>query len=120
MGHGEVEALRRAKVSSKVPAAPWDPTTLIVRSRAAHAVPAPTDDVVVEAIDVVEALPVDVVPPVVCVELLPLDEHAAKPKAPSTAASAMPGRDGRGQRDGRDRRGVAHRRVGRGGAVLRS
>ncbi len=102
IGHGELEESRSAKVSSLVPAAPWDPTRLITRSRAAHAVPAAADDVVVEAIDVLDELPVDVVAPVVAVELFPLDEHAERAKAPSTAATTAAGRDKRDGRDGRD------------------
>jgi hypothetical protein len=82
--------------------------------RAAHADPGATDDVVVEETDVLEDPPVDVLLPVVGGEPLPLDEHAATTKAPSTAAMTMPGRDGR------SRHSLPPRRVRRGAEVLRS
>lgn len=77
---------------SNVPAAPWDPTTLAARARAAQAIPAGT--VVVEGL-VVEELVIDELgaPPDGPVESegdgLDGDEHADSPKtataAPSTA-----------------------------------
>ena len=48
MGHDTVEVLRRAKVSSKVPAAPCDPTTLVATSRAVHAGAGVADEVVAD------------------------------------------------------------------------
>jgi hypothetical protein len=100
MGHEAVEVLRRPKVSSKVPAAPWDPTTLTTTSRAAHAIPAGTDEVVVGELD---ELPVEGVPWVVGV-VLRGDEHAANPSAPiatatSQARRALPHRPDRRRAD---------------------
>ena len=91
MGHDVVEVLRRAKVSSNVPAAPCDPTTVVTRSRAAQASPAGTDVVVLDELDV---LPVEAVAPVVGVEPPPpFDEQADIPTAPSTAARNRNERD---------------------------
>ena len=75
------------KVSSKVPAAPSDPTTLAVRSRAAQAAPAGTDDVVVEDVDVLRG---DAVVAVVAVPALG-DEHAPRPTTANAAAATMAG-----------------------------
>jgi hypothetical protein len=52
MGQLLPEMLWRPKVISNVPAAPWDPTTLAARARAAQAKPAGT--VVVEELVVEE------------------------------------------------------------------
>jgi len=96
MGHDVVEVLCRAKVSSNVPAAPWDPTTVVTRSRAAQASPAGTEVVVPDEVD---ELPVDAVAPVLDVVLPPpFAEQAEIPTAPSAAARTRPGRDqGRGR-----------------------
>src|ERR1700692_2927568 len=111
MGHDRVEVFFRAKVSSNVPAAPWEPTTVTTRSRAAQATPAGIDDVVVAD---VEVLPVDAVAPVVVVVPDWGDEHAASPTAPSAIATTMAGRARRVPR------AVVLGRVGCGVEVLRS
>ena len=84
-----------------------------MRWPAAHAIPAGTDDDVVEETGVLDELPVEVVPPLVVVGLLPF-EHAAMPSAPSADSTTKPGRDNH------DRRGCTHRHVGRGADVVRS
>jgi hypothetical protein len=78
------EVLRHAKVTSMVPAAPWDPDTLAASDRATHDAPA--------AVVVVAELDVLVVPPalggadvVVVVDALG-DEQAAR----ATAITAGP------------------------------
>jgi hypothetical protein len=95
MVHGEAEVLCSAKVSSKVPAAPWDPTTVVTRSRAAQTDPAGTDEEVVEAD--VEELAVEAVAPEVGVVVWG-DEQAASPSAAAattvTAALHRTGRRG--------------------------
>jgi hypothetical protein len=88
MGHDSVEVLCSETVSSKVPAAPSDPTTLAVRSRAAQAAPAGTDVVVVEDVDVFRG---DAVVAVVAVPALG-DEHAARPTTANAAAATVTGR----------------------------
>ena len=107
-------------MSSKVPAAPWDPTTLVTSSRAAHASPTGTEDVVV---DELELLPVEGVAAVLGVVALG-DEHAARVTAATavtTPAMTMPERDR--DRD-RDRHcappGIVHRRDRCGVEVFRS
>lgn len=101
-------------MSSKVPAAPWDPTTFVTRSPAAHASPAGTEDVVV---DELELLPVEGVAAVLGVVALG-DEHAARVTA-ATAVTApamtMPERDRHGAPPG-----IVHRRDRCGVEVLRS
>ena len=101
-------------MSSKVPAAPWDPTTLVTRSRAAHASPAGTEDVVV---DELELLPVEGVAAVLGVVALG-DEHAAMVTA-ATAVTApamtMPERDRHCAPPG-----IVHRRDRCGVEVFRS
>ncbi len=68
MVHGVVEMLRRLKVSSNVPAAPWLPDREAESAPPWHAVEAaPAVDVVVEA----GAADVDVVPVVAVVEVAP-------------------------------------------------
>jgi hypothetical protein len=60
MGHGAVDVLRRLKLTSNVPAAPWLPMTLVASAPAVHAVDATLDDD-----DVVEVLDVEVLGPAV-------------------------------------------------------
>jgi hypothetical protein len=110
MGHDRVEVLCNAKVSSNVPAAPWDPTTLAARSRAAQAAPAGTDEVVVDEVDV---LPGDAVVAVVGVPAFG-DEHAARPTTPNAAVATMSGRTRRVAP------AVIHRRTRCRAEVLRS
>jgi len=78
--------LRSANVSSKVPAAPWDPTTVVTRSRAAQASPGRIEDVVVDELD---ELPVEDVDAVVGVGG-PGDEHAARATAATAPETTLP------------------------------
>src|ERR1700681_4938089 len=89
MGQELVEVLRRAKVTSKVPAAPDVPTRVASRTRAAHADPGG----IVELEDELVELPLPevpvVVPPVVGV-VLACDVHADNPTAPATTTNNAP------------------------------
>ena len=94
----------------RVPAAPWDPTTLVTRARAAQASPAGTDDVEVDDVD---ELPADVEDPVTGVDPPPFEEQAERHSATTVNAGTRLGRDHRRARrvvsdrcDRRDRRDV--------------
>jgi hypothetical protein len=91
MGQAVVDEFRRAKVTSKVPAAPDVPATLASRTRAAHAAPGGMvelmDDELVELPEPGEAVLAVVVVELAC------DVHAANPTVPSAAARTAPRRD---------------------------
>ena len=86
-------------MTSKVPAAPWDPATVATRSLAEHVSPAGT---LVEEVEDVDEGPV-VGPPAVVGAELDGDEHAESPTALDTATTTTP-----------------HRRQGRNDELFRS
>jgi hypothetical protein len=112
MGH-EVDALLRSpKVSSKVPAAPWDPTTLVTRSRAVQTSPTGIDVVVEEG--EVDELPVEGVAPPVVEVLLLFVEQPDSARANPVVATIIAARDHVAWRH------VPHRRHRHGVEVFRS
>ena len=95
MGQAVAEVLRRAKVTSNVPAAPDVPVTVASRTRAAHADPAGIVELDDELDEVpLPEVPVVATPPVVGV-VLACDVQADNATAPDRAAKNAPRRDRR-------------------------